>query len=119
MRIVIDLPFPVSTNALWRVGKGRVFRSKRYVEWIRQADALWMTQKHKVREPILGKFTATIALAPPDKRKRDLDNVGTKAVLDFLQRVRIIENDSNAVDIRVSWLPPSKVPSCQVTIEAL
>ena len=116
MRIVIDLPFPVSLNKLWRSNRGRVHRSKEYTDWIKRADALWLTQKRNApKEPIV-RFNAEISLVPPDNRRRDGDNLA-KAALDFLKRIEVIADDSGAVKTTIEMLPPGE-PSCRVSIES-
>ena len=38
--IILDLPFPISVNRIWRWGRRRVFRGNEYLAWIQQAQAL-------------------------------------------------------------------------------
>jgi hypothetical protein len=57
----IELPLPPSTNRLWRAGRGRVYRSKRYMSWCR--DAGWeLNLQHPARTT--GAVVVTIAAAP-------------------------------------------------------
>ena len=43
-----------------------------------------------------------MAVTPPDKRKRDIDNV-IKPVLDLLETAEILENDSMVHRLNVYW----------------
>lgn len=86
------LPYPPSTNSLYRAVKGRSILSKAYRDWITQAGMEVMLQRPK---RTLGKVGITISLKAPDKRRRDLDNVGGKAVLDLLVRHSLIEGDDS------------------------
>ena len=61
--ITIDLPYPVSTNRIWRYGKGRVYRSELYKEWMADADAHALTQLRGARPMIRGMFDAHIYLS--------------------------------------------------------
>jgi Holliday junction resolvase RusA-like endonuclease len=112
----IDLPFPISTNRLWRASgrscqgtsdivmrqaKGqvafyggiRVHLSKAYTAWKREADALYMTQKQRLGAKTLGKYTIHCVFSSALRRpNQDGDNL-TKCVNDWLQRVEIIHND--------------------------
>jgi Holliday junction resolvase RusA-like endonuclease len=87
--ITIDLPYPVSTNRIWRYGKGRVYRSELYKEWMADADAHMLMAK--LRAPtIKGMFDAHIYLSQEGGRL-DIDNI--KCLLDWAQSRRLISND--------------------------
>jgi Holliday junction resolvase RusA-like endonuclease len=96
----IDLPLPPSLNALWRNGKGRTFRSRRYVQWLR--DAGWQLVAQRPAR-LTGRVSIGVAIGRPDRRKRDLDNIATKAVLDLLVAHQVIEDDSDVTDIAARW----------------
>src|SRR3974390_3849335 len=87
--VTVILPWPPGANHLWRSGKGRVYRSGPYMAWLKEAS--WVVKAGKF-EQILGEFSATIVLNPPDKRRIDLDG-RIKAVLDVAQSTGLIEND--------------------------
>ena len=89
----ISLPFPPSTNRLWRVVRGRAICSKSYRDWIATAGAELMGQRPKKHE---GAVSVSIELGPPDGRKRDLDNLA-KATLDLLVKHRVIEGDDTGI----------------------
>jgi Holliday junction resolvase RusA-like endonuclease len=116
---MIALPMPPSLNAIWRYGKGRAFKSKRYVAWLRAADAEFLLHR-KEWLPVKGHFHAHILLNSTKRRSnQDCDN-RCKVVLDFLQRVGIIENDSLCDGVAIGWgvapegvriyLAPSPIP---------
>jgi Holliday junction resolvase RusA-like endonuclease len=99
---VIALPMPPSLNAIWRYGKGRAFKSKRYVAWLRAADAEFMLHRKEWRA-LKGHFRAAVVLNEKKRRSNaDCDNRG-KAVLDWLQRVGLIENDALCDGVTVEW----------------
>jgi Holliday junction resolvase RusA-like endonuclease len=98
----IALPMPPSLNAIWRYGKGRAFKSKRYVAWLRAADAEFLLHR-KAWAPIKGRFRVSIVLN--DKKRRsntDVDN-RAKVVMDALQRWAVIENDALCDGVTVEW----------------
>jgi crossover junction endodeoxyribonuclease RusA len=66
---MLALPFPPSTNRLWRVVEGRAILSKAYREWIAEAGLELMRQRPKRYD---GPVALSIELGPPDKRRRDL-----------------------------------------------
>jgi crossover junction endodeoxyribonuclease RusA len=95
----ISLPLPPSVNRLWRTGRGRVYRSPRYDAWCKAAG--W---ELNIQRParIAGPVTVTIAAGRPDRRRRDVDNLG-KALLDLLTVHRVIEDDSRVVSLSSRW----------------
>ncbi len=100
--VTLWLPFPLSTNQLWRYGKGRAYISNAYKDWIDSADNAYLQQKRGLpKEPIEGKFAASIILDLSKFGNQDIDN--TKCVLDFLQRVRVITNDKNCFSYTITW----------------
>ena len=96
---MINLPYPPTLNTIWRHGK-RHYKSKKYKAWIAEAD-LAIIQQKPVK--IKGKIHFQVLLGKPDKRKRDLDNVGAKAILDRLVAHGIIEDDSLVESIFMAW----------------
>jgi Holliday junction resolvase RusA-like endonuclease len=98
--ITFTLPLVPSTNALWRSGRGRVHRSDRYKQW--QRDAGWELALQGPR-PIPGPVAISVAAGRPDRRRRDLDNIATKAVLDLLVAHQVISDDSMVAKISATW----------------
>lgn len=114
--IAIDLPFPPSVNALWKMGRNRrtgkrnMYRSKRYVGWLRQADGEWMAQKPRGPfKTIEGPFTVHLNLSRPDKRLRD-DHNFLKAPMDWAQHAGIIRNDGDSVKSTTGWVEDCEAP---------
>jgi len=96
----IELQLPPSINRLWRAGRKKVFRSPRYVAWLKSAG--W---ELAIQRParITGPVSISIAAGRPDRRRRDLDNVATKALLDLLCTHQVIQDDSLVVSISSRW----------------
>lgn len=90
--IIVDLPWPPSTNSLWRNVGGRAIKSAKYRKWIKAAQSEWYVQKINQPKKIDGKFSATLILNPPDKRHIDIDN-RIKAPLDLAESLGLIEDD--------------------------
>jgi len=98
---ILDLPIPISTNRLWRTGKGRVFRSKEYQSWLTSAG--WELKAQRPGQ-VEGEVAVSIALGrPADNRKRDLDNAAGKAVMDLLVAHQVISDDSLVTSITSCW----------------
>ena len=115
VEIVIDLPFPPSTNRIWRVRGQRVHRSAEYVQWCEAADMRVMAAKQYPKIKINGPFSADIALKP-HRLGLDLDN-RLKAVLDWAQSRSIIENDKHCRRLTAEW--SEQVAECRLTLRSI
>lgn len=100
--VCLYLPFPISTNRLWRPVGGTLVCTARYRTWKRAAGNEINRQRPG---RIKGTFTARIVLEKRTGRQRiDADN-GTKCLLDILQTHGIIENDALATQVSVMFSP--------------
>lgn len=73
-------------------------------------STLWVDsykQKKWDRKPLLGDLEVEILAYPPDKRKRDLDNI-KKALFDALQNVGLFEDDCQICDDHTTRKHPVK-----------
>lgn len=111
-----SLPWPPTLNTAWRYVDGRAVVSKTARDWKRRADAAVLAQ-FQGPAPSLGRARVHVqlVLCPPDVRARDIDN-HAKLVLDTLQRVGIVDNDSQ-VDV-LMLNRGERVPGgrCDVTV---
>lgn len=79
--ITLELPYPPSVNHYWRRVGARTLISRegrRYRSRVASILALRRVQ------PIPGSLDVRVAVHPPDRRRRDLDNA-MKALLDALE----------------------------------
>jgi len=103
MIITLKLPWPPSVNTYWRspsTGKlaGRTLISERGRAYRKQvADAVLRAGCPKADQ---GRLEVAIIAEPPDRRRRDLDNL-PKAILDALTHAGVIEDDSLIDDLRI------------------
>ncbi len=116
MSITLDLPWPPTSNTYWRRNGGRYFISKRgqdYKDFVAKACYIYQ-----------GMFDANarirvkIKAYPPDKRKRDLDNL-FKSVLDSLQSSEIYIDDSQIDKLSIERMPEyeGKITVCLEQID--
>jgi Holliday junction resolvase RusA-like endonuclease len=99
----IDLAMPPSVNSIWRINRFRnkPYLSERYKTWKRDSDNRYLANK-KTWLPVKGHFSARITLDEKRRRNSDADN-RIKCLLDFLQRVGLIENDKLCDSLTVTW----------------
>lgn len=92
---MIDLPYPPSTNRLWRSVRGRNILSEEGRQY--RSEGLWVLQGIQATTrpawPHTGRLSVTMTAYPPDNRRRDLDNL-LKAVLDLLTHGGVYGDDS-------------------------
>lgn len=86
----IELPYPPSVNHYWRRVGARTLISKEGRRFRRRVLAILSARPI---EPMTGSLSVRVVAHPPDRRRRDLDNI-TKALLDALEHGGIYEDDS-------------------------
>lgn len=122
------LPFPPSVNHYWRHFRGRTVISREGQAFRANVLALLSPTGHGgVRKPPSGgRIALCMDAFPPDRRRRDLDNL-QKGPLDALQHAGVYEDDSQIdllvarrcelvkpgrIDIRIHELPLTRCPLC-------
>ena len=103
MRININLPWPPTVNSYWRHAtkghyisqKGKDYRNLIYKMCAQSAGFFDKNQRLEM----------TIFAYPPDKRKRDLDNI-LKSLLDALMHAGIYPDDSQIDRLVVTRCKP-------------
>jgi crossover junction endodeoxyribonuclease RusA len=118
---VMDLPYPPSTNRIWRgIGK-RVVLSAEYKNWKQQADvAVVANGSWRRRAAMPAHFTALILLDRARRTPRtDVDN-RIKAVLDLAQRLALIQDDTLCDEVTARWAPTHEAPSgCRLILRSV
>lgn len=114
--IVLDLPFPVSVNAMFADGKTRRHKSQRYCDWLLEAGYAL----NKQRPPqIKGQYHIHYAFQEGhDRRARDAFNL-EKGVTDLLVKHGVVEGDSNKYLRRGSVEWDNSVVGVRITITPL
>ncbi len=109
------LPLPPSINRTYRTTRhGGFYSSKESKDWTKEAGYTYLSSKNKktFSRPIYVSITWFL------KRDRDIDS-GLKILLDFLQRQRIIKNDSLIKHLNVLKFIDKTNPRCEIEIEKL
>lgn len=94
----LTLPWPPSTNRIWRQWKGRTLLSREGRAYRSEVLAVWLQARQQGlgRAPLVLEIDAHM----PDRRRRDLDNL-LKAANDAMQAARVFEDDAQIVDLRI------------------
>ena len=98
----LELPYPPSINHYWRRVGARTLIS-RGGRAFRQAVCSILAACG-VR-PIAGPLVVDVTVFPPDKRRRDIDNV-LKSLLDALEEGGAFYDDGQIFDLRVKKMEP-------------
>lgn len=112
MHITLELPYPPSVNHYWGQAGNHRFIGKKGKEFRAQVmDAV----NEAGYSPLEGRLSVHIALYPPDRRKRDVDNV-LKSLLDACEHAGCYENDSQIDEIHIVRQEIRKGGSCAIVI---
>ena len=95
---VISLPWPPSLNHYWRNHHGRMLLSRDGRQY--RDEAALALKLAGVRSFGSARLAVEVEVRPPDRRRRDLDNLG-KAVLDALTAGGVYDDDSQIDDLRI------------------
>lgn len=98
--IEFTLPWPPSVNHYWRNFRGRMVIGARGRAYRRDAIAAIREQRIPA-DGVGGPLSVRIHAFPPDRRRRDLDNL-QKALLDAVVAAGVIEDDSNIDELTVT-----------------
>jgi len=106
------LPYPPSVNHYWLLNRNGSRRISAAGEAFRIAVKLL---------PLVQTFRGLVAVRitayPPDRRRRDLDNL-LKSLLDALQHTGIIADDSNVIDLHIVRGAYRQGGSCEIEVRA-
>lgn len=106
--MTITLPWPPSVNSYYRTYKNRTILSAAGRKYKKQAAAA-IAAKIKKPPQYSERLEVTLHLAPPDKKKRDIDNFA-KATIDALQAGGIFKDDSQIDRLFIYRLDVTKKP---------
>ena len=119
VEIVLDLPVPTSTNALWIARGKRRVKSKQYLAWQEQADVTCIANRQFPRHrKITGHYEMSL-LVDRTQTKGDLSNK-IKALEDWLVSRDIVRDDVDCQRLSAEWVSREMAPSgCRVTLRSL
>ena len=94
----VRLPWPPTVNTYYAVVRGRKILSKKGRAFKKSAKESLMVQKCPKAQT--GRIEVNIEASPPDRRKRDIDNL-VKPILDALTDYGAWEDDAQVDVLRV------------------
>lgn len=94
MHIILKLPYPPSVNHYWGSRGNQRFIGKKGKQF--RADVSDACNEAQIK-PMEGRLAVHIALYPPDRRKRDVDNV-LKSLLDACEHAGCFTDGDHQID---------------------
>jgi Holliday junction resolvase RusA-like endonuclease len=102
--IEVELPYPPSINHYWRRVGVKTLISR---EGRRFSERVVATLAALRVQPMNGPLAVEVDIYPPDRRRRDIDNV-QKALLDALQHGGACADDSQIVRLALTKREPTE-----------
>jgi len=113
--IKLKLPYPPTVNHYWGQLGSKKFLGKKGKEF---REAVFLCAYNARKGALNARLHMEVYLYPPDKRKRDVDNV-LKPLLDALEHAGVYENDSQIDKLCITRREVVPNGSCYVEIKAI
>lgn len=97
-KVTFELDFPPTINTYWRRNGNRYFIAPKGVAF--REHAMYVCRAHKGLFSESDRISMTILVYPPDKRRRDLDNL-PKALADSFQHAGVYVDDCQVDELVV------------------
>jgi len=107
------IPYPPSVNHYWRMVRGRMLISREGRAFRKRVCSILAAAGVR---PLSGPIVIHIEVYPPDRRRRDLDNI-LKGTLDALEHGGAYEDDSQIVRLIAEKRAPVPKGKAVVRIE--
>lgn len=101
----IELPWPPSANSIWRRSGRRMHLSAKALRY--HADVMAAVLAVRADRKLAGRICVSLAAYPPDRRKRDIDNL-VKPTLDALTKAGVWLDDEQVEELTIRRLNVSR-----------
>lgn len=106
--MILELPWPPTVNTYWRrhghtihiSNRGREYRKSVAASLIANGRGVSTGRDGQYPIPLRGRLKVTFEACPPDRRKRDIDNL-LKSAIDSLTHAGAWEDDEQIDDLRI------------------
>lgn len=96
-RLELTLPYPPSVNKMFATFQGRRTLTKHARQYRKRVqNCLWQQKTRRLVGPVI----VVVLVYPPDRRKRDLDNI-CKGLFDALGKAGVYDDDSQIADLHL------------------
>lgn len=112
--LTLTLPYPPTVNRHLIPVQGRMVKSPQHRQYAAEVALVILSTQGSI-QPLTGELSLIAELHPPDRRKRDADNV-CKALLDALKYAGIYFDDSQVKEPRPIMSTPAQPAYVLVTI---
>ena len=103
-RLLIELPWPPSVNHYYRRVGHRTLISREGRKYRAEICAILRDLRFR---PFDGELAMTLDAYPPDKRRRDVNNI-LKSLLDAMQHAGAYHDDSQIKKLNIEMLEPAR-----------
>lgn len=114
--IVLDLPFPKKTGNHQWIRRPGGYGLHKSVTSYRKEVGLIVRETIRPMGPVAAECSLSLTLRPPDRRRRDLDNV-IKIVMDALEHGGLYENDSQIKTLYAERKEPAEPGSIRASLQ--
>lgn len=98
--IKLELPWPPSVNHYYMRTRRGMIIGKRGIAYREEVKRIVRESPYADEMPMKGDVKLVAYAGPPDKRKRDIDNI-FKCLLDSLTKAGVYEDDFQICDLRI------------------
>jgi crossover junction endodeoxyribonuclease RusA len=119
--IEMTLPWPPSVNSYWRHPTRGALAGRHLISEEGRAyrvSVMEIVLIHRLGKLLTGRLAIQIKASPPDKRRRDLDNI-LKSLLDSITHADVIVDDSQFDAISILRLPNTSPGKVEIIIHQL
>jgi crossover junction endodeoxyribonuclease RusA len=114
--IRLELPWPPSVNAMYANVRGRRVKTKEAKKYEKNVSQICLY--NRVNRMFEGAIKVSIDAYPPDRRRRDIDNI-LKSLLDSIQSGGVYKDDSQIIELSIRKNPPAENGYVNIFIEEI